>query len=195
MTLPPSTDLPQPEASRLPPGAAELLEGMTEEQTALTLGLGVLVQRAAETEYILHGLYAHLGGVERPYTDKPSAPVSHFIDNAKPRLAATPNDQIPDQARSALLHDLNRCRASFDARNRYLHRCWVFDDEVHGWRTVKGTKGLSRPEISLVSSDDVWDPVREFARLRDKLIAWDAHFFGTPDDPDMGLSPTSLKHL
>ncbi|MGW3660020.1 hypothetical protein ACWD6R_32205 [Streptomyces sp. NPDC005151] len=153
------------------------------------------MQRAAETEYILHGLYAHLGGVELPYTDKPSVPVSHFIDKAKTRLAAIPEDRVPAEARSALLHDLDLCTASFEERNRYIHSCWVYDDEVYGWRTVKGTKGLSRPEIGLVSSEDVWELAGELARLRDKLIAWDAHFFGTPGDPDLGMPPASAKRL
>lgn len=65
----------------------------------------MLVQRAAEVEYILHGLYAHLGGVERPYTDKPHETVKHFITKAKTRLAALP-ERIPAHDRSALLHDL-----------------------------------------------------------------------------------------
>ncbi|MFE4061180.1 hypothetical protein ACFXP3_33640, partial [Streptomyces sp. NPDC059096] len=159
-----------------PPGAAELLGGMSEEQAVLTVGLGVLVQRAAETEYILHGLYAHLG-VEPPYTDKPHETVTHFITKAKNRLTTPANERIPEQARTALLHDLDLCTASFEKRNRYIHSCWVYDDDVHGWRTVKGTRGHSRPDIDLVSSEDVWNLASEFARLQDKLIAWDAHYF------------------
>ncbi|MFI8194402.1 hypothetical protein ACIF8T_37725 [Streptomyces sp. NPDC085946] len=193
MTFPSPADIPQPEAPQVPPGTTELFEGMSEEQVALTVGLGVLVQRAAEVEYILHGLYAHLGGVERPYTDKPHETVKHFITKAKTRLAALPEERIPAHDRSALLHDLDLCTSGFEQRNRYIHSCWVYDEEVHGWRTVKGTKGLSRPEIGLVSSEDVWDLANEFARLRDKLIAWDAHFFGTPGDPDRGEPPASSK--
>jgi hypothetical protein len=195
MTIPHPADAPEPRAPQIAPGTAELLERMSEEQAALALGLGVLVQRAAETEYILHGLYAHLGGVERPYTDKPSVPVSHFIDKAKARLAMIPEDRVPPQARSALLHDLDLCTASFEERNRYIHSCWVYDHEVYGWRTVKGTKGLNRPEIGLVSSEDVWELAGEFARLRDKLIAWDARFFGEPGDPELGVPPASSKRL
>ncbi|MGN9760179.1 hypothetical protein [Streptomyces sp. SD31] len=195
MTIPPPADVPQPEVAQIPPGAAELLEGMSEEQAALTLGLGVLVQRAAETDYILHGLYAHLGGVERPYTDKPHETVKHFITKAKNRLTTPANERIPAQARAALLHDLDLCTASFEERNRYIHSCWVYDDDVHGWRTAKGTRGLSRPDIGLVSSEDVWDLASEFARLRDKLVAWDAHFFGTPGDPDLDVPPASSKRL
>ncbi|MFE7212458.1 hypothetical protein ACFU93_21185 [Streptomyces sp. NPDC057611] len=168
---------------------------MGEEQAALALSLGMLVQRAAEVEYILHGLYAHLGGVERPYTDKPHETVTHFITKAKTRLAAIPDEQIPAQARSALRHDLDLCTAGFNERNRYIHSCWVYDEEVHGWRTVKGTKGLNRPEIGLVSSEDMWDLADEFARLREKLVAWDAHFFGMPGDPSLGEPPASSKRL
>ncbi|WP_329202749.1 MULTISPECIES: hypothetical protein [unclassified Streptomyces] len=168
---------------------------MSEDQAALTLGLGLLVQRAAEVEYVLHGLYAHLGAAERPYTDKPNAPVSHFINEAKTRLAAVPEDRVSVQARSALLHDLDLCAISFEERNRYIHSCWVRDDDAYGWRIVKGTKGLSRPDIDLVSSEDVWDLTSEFTRLRDKLIAWDAHYFGTPGIPDLGVPPASSKRL
>ncbi|WP_326762745.1 hypothetical protein OHB35_52690 [Streptomyces phaeochromogenes] len=195
MTTPSPADVPQSEAPLIPPGTAELLEGMSEEQAALALGLGVLVQRAAETEYILHGLYAHLDRVERPYTDDPHETVTHFIKKAKTRLAAIPEDQIPAQDRAALLHDLDLCAARFAERNRYIHSCWVYDDEVYGWRTVKGTKGLSRPDIGLVSSEDVWELASEFSRLRSKLIAWDAHYFGAAGDPDLAVPPASSKRL
>ncbi|MET8773202.1 hypothetical protein [Streptomyces sp. NPDC004658] len=114
---------------------------------------------------------------------------------ARNRLAAVPEERIPAQARAALLHDLELCTTGFDKRNQYIHICWAYDDEVHGWRTVKGTEGLSRPEIDLVSSDDVWDLASEFARLRDKLVTWDAHFFGTPGDPYMGVPAASSKRL
>ncbi|AWI27345.1 hypothetical protein [Streptomyces tirandamycinicus] len=195
MPLPSPADLPQSEAPQIHPHTAELLEGMSEEHAALTLGLGVLVQRAAEVEYILHGLYAHLGDVERPYTDEPHESVTYFIKKAKSRLDQISEDRIPAQERSALLHDLDLCTAGFNERNRYIHSCWAYDEETHGWRTVKGTKGLSRPEIGLVSSEDVWDLAGEFARLRDKLIAWDAHYFGTPGDPDLDEPAVSSKRM
>jgi hypothetical protein len=59
-------------APMIDPRVAELLENMRSEEVSLTVGLGMLVQRAAEVEYVFHGLHAHLGGVERPYTDKRS---------------------------------------------------------------------------------------------------------------------------
>ncbi|MFJ3601054.1 hypothetical protein ACIPRU_31800 [Streptomyces sp. NPDC090126] len=195
MTIPPPAEPAQPEVPNVPSSTAELLEGMSEEQAALALGLGVLVQRAAEVEYILHGLYAHLGGVERPYTDKPHETVTRFITKAKTRLEAVSEERIPAQARAALLHDLDLCTAGFDRRNRYIHSCWVYDDEIHGWRTVKGTKGLSHPEVGLVPSHDVWDLASEFARLRDKLVAWDAHFSGAPGVPNLGVLAASSKRL
>jgi hypothetical protein len=195
MSLPPPADVPQPEAPQIHPGTPELLTGMSKEQAALALGLGVLVQRAAEVEYVLHGLYAHLGDVERPYTDKPHVPVKHFIDEARTRLAAIPEERIPAQARSALLHNLDLCTTSFDQRNRYIHSCWAYDEETYAWRIVKGTKNLNRPEIGLAYSEDVWDLASEFARLRGKLIAWDAHFFGAPDNPDLSEPPASSKRL
>ncbi|OXY87649.1 hypothetical protein BEK98_43505 [Streptomyces diastatochromogenes] len=155
----------------------------------------MLVQHAAETEYILHGLYAHLGGVERPYTDAAHESVTYFIKKAKTRLTARSEGRIPAQDRDALLRDLELCKTRFEERNRYIHSCWVYDDEVYGWRTVKGTKGLNRPEIGLLSSKGVWELAGEFARLRDKLIAWDAHFFGEPGDPELGVPPASTKRL
>jgi hypothetical protein len=33
------------------------------------------------------------------------------------------------------------------------------------------------------------------ARLRNKLVAWDAHFFGTPGDLDLGVPLASSKRL
>ncbi|MFJ2060612.1 hypothetical protein ACIOMM_32440 [Streptomyces sp. NPDC087908] len=161
----------------------------------LTLGLGLLVQRAAEVEYILHGLYAHLGGVERPYTDKPHETVKYFITEAKSRLSVIAEEQIPAYARAALLHDLDLCMAGFDRRNKYIHSCWQNDEELHGWRTIKGTKRLSHPELGLVSSDDVWGLASEFARLRDKLVVWDTHFFGAPGDPELDTPAASSKRL
>ncbi|MFE2927908.1 hypothetical protein [Streptomyces goshikiensis] len=168
---------------------------MNEEQAALALGLGVLVQRAAEVEYILHGLHAHLSRVERPYRDKPHESVSHSIKEAKARLTTLPTERIPGQERSGLLHNLDPCPAGFTERNRYIHSCWVYDEEVHGWRTVKDTKRLGHPEFGLGSSEEVWDPAGEFARLRDKLAAWDAHFLGTSGDPSLGEPPASSKRL
>ncbi|WP_328774828.1 hypothetical protein OHU17_00245 [Streptomyces goshikiensis] len=195
MTVPSAADIPQPKAPQIPPGTAELLQGMNEEQAALALGLGVLVQRAAEVEYILHGLYAYLGGVERPYRDKPHESASHFIKEAKARLTTLPTERIPGQERSGLLHDLDLCAAGFAERNQYIHSCWEYDEEVHGWRTVKGTKHVDHPEFGLVSSEEVWDLAGEFARLRDKLAAWDAHFFGTSGDLSLGEPPASSKRL
>lgn len=195
MTLPTPTDVPPAELSRTHPSTARLLEAMDDEQGALALSLGMLVQCAAQVEYVLHGLYAHLGGVERPYTDKPYLQASMFIEKAGARLAAVPEELIPAQARSALLDDLDLCSAAFDDRNRYIHSCWVYDEDVAAWRTVKGTKGLDRPELGLVSSEDVWNLADEFGRLLDRLVTWDARFFGSPADPDSGEPPASSKRL
>ncbi|MEU6347608.1 hypothetical protein ABZ883_42640 [Streptomyces sp. NPDC046977] len=194
MTLQPPADA-QPEVQQIPPSTAELLAGMDEEQAALALGLGVLVQRAAAVEYTLHGLYAHLGDVERPYTDNPHESVTHFIKKAKSRLAAIPEERIPTRDRTALLHDLDRCTAGFEQRNRYIHGYWAYDEETYAWRIVKGTKGLNRPEITVAYSEDVWELADEFNRLHAKLIAWDAHFFGTPGNPALGEPPASSKRL
>lgn len=52
MTIPSPADILQPKALQVPVDTIELLEGMSEEQAALTFGPGALVQRAAEAEYI-----------------------------------------------------------------------------------------------------------------------------------------------
>lgn len=148
MTLQPPADA-QPEVQQVPPSTAELLAGMDEEQAALALGLGVLVQRAAAVEYTLHGLYAHLGDVDRPYTDKPHIPVTRYIEDAKSRLAGIPEERIPAHDRAALLHDLDRCTAGFDQRNRYIHGYWADDEETYAWRIIKGTKASTVPRSPL----------------------------------------------
>jgi hypothetical protein len=123
MTIPLPSEPARPEAPHAPSATAELLEGMSEEEAALALGLGLLVQRAADVEYILHGLYAHLGGVERPYTDKLHETVKHCIAEAKSRLSVIAEKQIPAHARAALLHDLDLCATGFAQRNKYIHSC------------------------------------------------------------------------
>ncbi|MGA5499273.1 hypothetical protein ACPCSP_33675 [Streptomyces cinereoruber] len=64
-----------------------------------------------------------------------------------------------------------------------------------GRRDVRAGESLPRVRGGLVSSDDVQDLASEFARLRDKLVMWDAHFFGTPGDPELGTPAASLKRL
>ncbi|SEG85382.1 hypothetical protein SAMN05216223_11652 [Actinacidiphila yanglinensis] len=157
--------------------------------------MGLLVQRAAEAEYILHGIYAHLGNVERPYSDKPQGRVTtDYIDGALKRLDTIPLDQVPAHARQALIHDLELCRSRFERRNLFIHGCWSYDDDTHGWHVVKGSKP-DQVVFPLVYSEEVYDLAAEFGRLTDKLIAWDAHFYGTPGDPDLGRTPVSSKRM
>ncbi|MGW5353426.1 hypothetical protein ACWERV_23305 [Streptomyces sp. NPDC004031] len=175
--------------------AAELLGGMDAEQASITIGLGLLVQRAAEVEYILHGIYAHLGNKEFPYADEPQGSVTNiYIKKSLTRLGSIPSEQIPPEDRQALIHDLELCKESFAQRNLFIHGCWTFDDEVQAWRVVKGQKPDS-VVFDLAYSEDVLALAAEFARLNAKLTAWDAHFFGEPGDPEAGQASVSTKKI
>lgn len=135
--------------------ATELLSGMDAEQASIIIGLGLLVQRAAEVEYVLHGIYAHLGNKEFPYADEPQGSVTNvYIKKSLTRLGSIPSEQIPPEDRQALIHDLELCKESFAQRNLFIHGCWTFDDEVQAWRVVKGQKPDS-VVFDLVYSEDV----------------------------------------
>lgn len=187
---------PEPaERSGIDAETASLLHGMTTEQVDLTIGLGLLVQRAAEVEYILHGIYAHLGNAEKPYADKPTGSVTDiYIKRSLTRLAGVPLEQIPPHARKALIHDLELCRRSFELRNLFVHGCWNYDDDARTWRVIKGEKP-DQVIFPLIHSEEVHDLATEFARLNHKLVAWDAHFYGTPGDPDSGEAAVSSTRL
>jgi hypothetical protein len=194
MSSSPSVDA-SPGESSIDAHTAELLDGLSADQAALTISLGLLVQRAAEAEYILHGVYAHLGNVEKVYSDKPQGRVTiDYIDGAVRRLETIPLEQIDAHARQALLHDLELYRVCFDRRNLFIHGCWSYDDDAQGWRVVKGSKP-DRVVFPLIYSEEVHDLATEFGRLNGKLIAWDAHFYGTPGDPDSGKAAVSSKRL
>lgn len=186
---------PSADESSIDTGTAELLNGLNADQAALTISLGLLVQRAAEAEYILHGIYAHLGNVEKPYSDEPQGSVTaDYINGALKRLETIPRDQIPAHARQALSHDLELYRSCFQRRNLFIHGCWIYDDDDQGWRVVKGSKP-DQVVFPLIYSEEVHDLAAEFDRLNGKLIAWDAHFYGTPGDPESGLAAVSSKRL
>lgn len=186
---------PPPAAPSFTPPIPWLAAGMDEEEAALTMGLGLLMREAANVEYILHGLVVHLAGEPRAWAYKATTSVSTYIKECTKRLQAMGEDApIPSAARDSLLFDLDLCEKHFKERNRYAHGSWIYDDEEQSWLTLKGDHDSDWPEIMHVGSERLWELAAEFNRLCQKLVSWDAAFFGEVRQTDDGPpQPVSVK--
>lgn len=65
------------------PPIPHLISGADEEELTINLGLGLVARKAAEAEYILHGIYVHLVEAEKAYTDLASPPAARSYSNAE----------------------------------------------------------------------------------------------------------------
>lgn len=64
----PEPQNPTPLLPGFEPSVPGLIDGMDEEELAITVGLGLVAREAAAVEYVLHGIYAHLAKVDKAYT-------------------------------------------------------------------------------------------------------------------------------
>ncbi|MGV9352268.1 hypothetical protein [Streptomyces misionensis] len=165
------------------PPIPHLLEGMDEEELAISMGLGLAARKAAEAEYILHGIYVHLIEAEKAYSQMAVATGGKLVKECRAKLEAS---DLPASCKTSLAEDLDATEEGFRLRNRYLHGYWVYDDESYQWLTLKGAHSAQRPEITFVDSHEVWELAERLQSLCSRLLHWDVAHFGEPADDEDG---------
>lgn len=173
---------------------------MDDEEERFTLGLGKVVRAAAQLEYALHGLAAHLRGADLAYGEPWAAEMATQHIKMCEQAVADPQSTVPEHARSRLLADLEPCRKALERRNMFVHCCWIFDDEeTWQWQGVKADRAKGKKGSLLIEpadSDDLWELTAELERLGERLLAWDIEHFGEDGDPDEGEPPrVSVKRV
>lgn len=165
------------------PEIPHLLDSVDEEELTITVGLGLVARKAAEAEYILHGIHAHLVQAQKAYSELAVATGGTLVKQCRAKLAAS---GLPTSCQTSLVDDLDVAEEEFRLRNRYLHGYWVHDEESSQWLTLKGAHGTERPEITFVESSAVWALAEQFERLCSRLLHWDTAHFGEPADEESG---------
>ncbi|MEU0174092.1 hypothetical protein ABZ178_12150 [Streptomyces massasporeus] len=165
------------------PPIPRLLEGVDEEELTITVGLGLVARKAAEAEYILHGIYVHLVEAEKAYSELAVATGGKLVQQCRRKLEAA---ALAASCKTSLTEDLDAVEEGFRLRNRYLHGYWIYDDESYQWLTLKGAHGSERPEITFIDSTEVWGLAERFQRLCSSLLHWDTAHFGEPADDEDG---------
>ncbi|MET8079902.1 hypothetical protein [Streptomyces sp. NPDC005303] len=165
------------------PPIPHLLSGADEEELTLNLGLGLVARKAAEAEYILHGIYVHLVEAERAYSELAVATGGTLVQQCRKKLEAA---TLSASCKSSLAEELNAAEEGFRLRNRYLHGYWIYDDESYQWLTLKGAHRTDRPEITFINSSEVWELAERFQKLCSSLLHWDTAHFGEPADDEDG---------
>ncbi|MGW5457040.1 hypothetical protein [Streptomyces sp. NPDC003996] len=163
------------------PPIPHLLEGVDEEELTINVGLGLVARKAAEAEYILHGIYVHLVEAEKAYSELAVATGGTLVKQCRATLETS---DLPTSCQSSLAEDLDAAEEGFRLRNRYLHGYWIFDDDSYQWLTLKGAHGTQRPEVTFVESDQVWELAERLQRLCSRLLHWDTAHFGEPADDE-----------
>ncbi|MFJ9089765.1 hypothetical protein ACIRL3_45850 [Streptomyces sp. NPDC102384] len=174
---------PSPDQLRFPPPIPNLVDEMDATESAITFGLGLVARRAAEAEYILHGIYVHLTEAEKAYSQLAVATGGTLVKQCKAQLDAS---ALSTSCKAALAQDLVTAENSFRIRNRYLHGYWIYDDESYQWLTLKGAHGTQRPEITFTECDAVWELAEQLQGLCSRLLHWDTAHFGEPADAESG---------
>lgn len=165
------------------PPIPHLLEGVDTEELTINMGLGLVARKAAEAEYILHGIYVHLVEAEKAYSQLAVATGGTLVKQCRTKLESS---TLPASCKTPLAEDLDVAEAGFRLRNRYLHGYWIYDDESYQWLTLKGAHGTQRPEITFVESGEVWELAEQLERLCSRLLHWDTAHFGEPADDEDG---------
>ncbi|MEV6183152.1 MULTISPECIES: hypothetical protein [Streptomyces] len=173
-----------------------MIDGMDEEELAITVGLGLVAREAAAVEYVLHGIYVHLAKVAKAYTAQATATGGALIKQCRSALEQLGDSAVPATRRASLVRDLDLAEEGFRLRNRFLHGYWQFDHEVQSWLTLKGAHGMTRPEIAHTDSDAVWELAHRLQALHDRLVHWDIAQFGELAETENGdRGWASVKHL
>lgn len=165
------------------PPIPHLLDGMDEEELTITMGLGLVARKAAEAEYILHGIYVHLVEAEKAYSQLAVATGGTLVKQCRTKLEASP---LAVSCKTSLTEDLDAAEEGFHLRNRYLHGYWIYDEESYQWLTLKGAHGMQRPEITFVESNEVWELAQRLQTLCSRLLHWDTAHFGEQADGEDG---------
>lgn len=173
-----------------------LVDGMDEEELAITVGLGLVAREAAAVEYVLHGIYVHLKGITKAYSKLAVAPGGTLVTQCQGALKTTDDSALADSDRASLDTDLDLADKAFQVRNRFLHGYWQFDDVSQSWWTLKGAHDGPIPEARRTNSGDVWDLVGRFRQLHERLTLWDiAHFKELAEAEDGTTGWASVKHI
>lgn len=181
----------EPRAAK--PPLPHLVAGMDEEELTITLGLGLAAHKAAEAEYILHGIYVHLIDAEKAYSQLPVATGGKLVKECRAKLNTS---GLPASCQTSLAEDLDAVEEGIRLRNRYLHGYWIYDDESYQWLTLKGAHGTQRPEVTFVESNEVWELAAQLGKLCSRLLHWDtAHFGEEADDEDGHQGLVSRKRI
>jgi len=130
------------------PSVPGLIDGMDEEELAITVGLGLVAREAAAVEYVLHGIYVHLAKADKAYTAHAIATGGALIQQCRSVLEQLGDSAVPATSRASLARDLDLAEEHFRLRNRFLHGYWRFDHDVQSWLNLKGAHGMTRPEIA-----------------------------------------------
>jgi hypothetical protein len=165
------------------PPIPHLLDGVDEDELTINMGLGLVGRKAAEAEYILHGIYVHLVQAEKAYTELAVATGGKLVQQCKVELASA---ALPDSCKESLSDDLEAADEVFRLRNRYLHGYWIYDAESYQWLTLKGAHGMQRPEVTFIEPQHVWELADRLQHLCDRLLHWDIRHFGEPAEDDDG---------
>lgn len=187
---------PIPALSKFDPPIPDLIDGMDEEEIAITVGLGLVAREAAAVEYVLHGIYVHLADVAKAYTVQAIATGGTLVKQCRKALEQSGDSAVPATRRALLARDLDLAEEGFRLRNRFLHGYWRFDHEVQSWLTLKGAHGMTRPEVVHTDSSAVWELAHRFGALYERLVHWDIIQFGElaeTEDGDRGWA--SVKRL
>lgn len=163
------------------PPIPQLLGGMDEEELTITVGLGLVARKAAEAEYVLHGIYVHLVDAKKAYGERAVATGGQLVKQCRVKLEAS---DLPVSCQTSLSEDLDTADEGFRLRNRYLHGYWIYDDESYQWLTLKGAHGVERPEITFIDDGEVWGLAERLQALCSRLLHWDTAHFGEPADDE-----------
>ncbi|MFE1840569.1 hypothetical protein [Streptomyces sviceus] len=166
------------------PPIPHLISGADAEELAITLGLGLVARKAAEVEYILHGIYVHLVEAEKAYSELAVATGGKLVQQCRKELVEAVT--LSDSCKRSLAEALDAAEEGFRLRNRYLHGYWIYDDESYQWLTLKGAHRSDRPEITFINSSEVWELADRFQKLCSSLLHWDTAHFGEPADDEDG---------
>lgn len=166
-----------------------LLDGADEDEIAINVGLGLVAREAAAVEYVLHGIYVHLAGLTKAYSDGAAVVTGgSLVKRCRGQLLKS---SLAPACRGELGPVLDAAERDFRERNQYLHGYWRFDEESYQWLTLKGAHGQQRPEVKFVDSDEVWELADRFRGLHQSLIDWDIRHFGElaeTEDEHQGLA-------
>src|SRR4051794_20586868 len=86
------------------PPIPHLIDGADEEELTINLGLGLVARKAAEAEYILHGIYVHLVEAEKAYSELAVATGGKLVQQCRKKLG---DATLAASCKASLTNDLD----------------------------------------------------------------------------------------